>query len=222
MVPINLKWIHILPWINKSITLIEEGKMFSEISSNMRARMKVLEEIDNNDRINGTERLSRLRQIPPETGKFLALIASNCPMGNFIEIGTSAGYSTLWLSLAAKEKNIKIKTFELLEEKIKLAKETFAKCGISNLVELIEGDALINLKIINDISFCFIDCEKELYEKCWDLVSDKMLKNGFIIADNAISHYDSIKPMIDKALADDRFDCLIMPIGKGELVCRRK
>jgi hypothetical protein len=37
-----------------------------------------------------------------------------------------------------------------------------------------------------------------------------------------ISHYESLKPMIDKAKNDDRFDALVVPIGKGELVCRRK
>jgi len=196
--------------------------MFNEIPNNMLSQMKILENIDKNDRINGTERLKRLRQIPPETGKFLAILASNCPKGTFIEIGTSAGYSTMWLSLAAKDKNVKIKTFEILEEKIKLAEDTILKAGISDIVELIEGDALINLKAISDFSFCFIDCEKEIYEQCWDLVSNKIIKNGIIVADNAINHYDTIKPMLDKALNDNRFDSLIVPIGNGELICRRK
>jgi caffeoyl-CoA O-methyltransferase len=196
--------------------------MYTEISKNMQERMKFLEHIDKIDRNDGTERLKRLRQISPETGKFLALLASNCPRGKFIEIGTSAGYSTMWLSLAAKEKGVKIETYELLEEKIALAKETFKKSEISEYIELIEGDALTNLKNIHEISFCFIDCEKEIYEKCWDIVSDRVLKNGMIVADNAINHYDIIKPMIDKAMADERFDCLIVPIGKGELVCKRK
>jgi len=196
--------------------------MFNEVSIEMRARMKALEELDLIDRINGTKRFERLRQIPPETGKFLAMLAANCPPGDFIEIGTSAGYSTMWLSLAAKAKNHRIKTFELSEAKIKLAKETFSQSGISQIVELIEGDALAHLPLIQDFSFCFIDCEKELYEKCWDIVSGKILKNGYVIADNAASHFNDIKPMIEKAMADERFDCLLVPIGTGELVCRRK
>ncbi len=77
------------------------------MTENIKERMRVLEEIDKMDRINGTGRLKRLRQIPPETGEFLALLASGCPNGSFIEIGTSAGYSTMWISLAAKEKHIK-------------------------------------------------------------------------------------------------------------------
>jgi len=196
--------------------------MFNEISDNMKLRMSYLEEIDRKDRNDGTERLKRLRQIPPETGKFISLLASNCPQGEFIEIGTSAGYSTMWLSLAAKERNIKIKTFELLEEKIKVAKETFKLSEINDYVELIEGDALQNLNNIDNIAFCFLDCEKEIYEKCWDIISPKIIKNGLLIADNAISNYETVKPMIEKVLNDNKYDSLIVPIGKGELVCRKK
>jgi caffeoyl-CoA O-methyltransferase len=196
--------------------------MFSEISSQMKKRMNFLETLDTKDRNDGTERLKRLRQIPPETGKFISLLASNCPDGEYIEIGTSAGYSTMWLSLVAKDKSIKIKTYELLEEKIKLAKETFTQSNINNYIELIEGDAIHNIKKIDKVAFCFLDCEKEMYEECWDIISSKMVPNAVLIADNAINHYETIKPMIDKALNDNRFDCLVVPIGKGELVCRKK
>jgi predicted O-methyltransferase YrrM len=196
--------------------------MFNEISKEMSNRMRQLEEIDKIDRGNGTPRLERLRQIPPETGKFISLMAANCPKGEFVEIGTSAGYSTMWLSLAAKERNIRIKTFEILPEKIKLAKETFKTAGIGKYVDLIEGDFLELGKNIKNIAFCFLDAEKEIYEKCFDLVAPRMVKNGILIADNAIDHYNEIKPMMDKAEKDDRFDCLMVPIAKGEFICRRK
>jgi predicted O-methyltransferase YrrM len=196
--------------------------MFNEMSKEMLQRMEYLEAIDRKDRKDGTPRLQRLRQIPPETGKFIALIALNCPEGEFIEIGTSAGYSTMWLSLAARERNIKIRTYEILPEKVKLARETFKLAGIENYVELIEGDFLKEWEKLGDIAFCFLDAEKEVYERCFDIVSKKLVKNGFIVADNAVDHYDRIKSMIDKAENDTGFDCLTVPIGKGEFLCRKK
>jgi len=69
--------------------------------------------------------LQRLRQIPPDTGKFLALPATNAPEGIYIEIGTSAGYSTLWIPLACEMLGRTITTFEILPEKAKLVLETF-------------------------------------------------------------------------------------------------
>ena len=195
--------------------------MFENISAAMKSRMKFLEDIDIKDRTDGTGKLKRLRQIPAETGKFLALQAANCPLsGDFVEIGTSAGYSALWISLALS--NGKLKTFELLPEKINLAKETFLSAGVSNKIELIEGDFLNCHDVLGKISFCFIDCEKHLYEKCFDIVSEKMISGGMVICDNAINHYEALRSMMEKAEKDNRFDCLMVPIGKGEFICRRK
>jgi caffeoyl-CoA O-methyltransferase len=196
--------------------------MFSEITDHMYRRMRYLETLDAQDRQSAKTVLERLRQIPPETGKFLAMLACNCPQGNFIEIGTSAGYSTMWISLAARERNIKIKTFEILPEKYKLARETFSEAHIEQYVELISGDALEYLPEANDVSFCFLDAEKDVYERCWDLVADKMVPHGIFIADNAINHFNELRSMIKKVEADNRFDALIVPIGKGELLCIRK
>ena len=197
--------------------------MFSEITAAMKKRMEELESIDSKDRKDGTERSKRLRQIPPETGKFVALMAATAPKdGDWIEIGTSAGYSAMWIALAAKNAGKQVKTFEVLEEKVRLARETFAKAEVESQVDLIHGDFLDNQASIGKASFCFIDCEKHLYEECFDAIAPKVISGGLIVADNAINHYDALKSMIEKAEADERFDCLLVPIGKGEFVCRRK
>jgi predicted O-methyltransferase YrrM len=195
--------------------------MLHNIPELIQNRMKFLEKIDSEDRVDGTPRMQRLRQIPREIGKFLLILAASAPKGKFLEIGTSAGYSTMWIALACMERGNKIKTFEILEEKINLAKETFQQSGIEKIVELIEGDARDYLKDEKDIAFCFLDAEKEVYEDCYDLIVPNMLRGGILVADNAINHYETLKPMIDKALEDERVDALVVPIGKGELICRK-
>ena len=195
--------------------------MLHNIPEPVKNRMKYLENIDAEDRVDGTPRMERLRQIPPETGKFLSILAAGAPNGKFLEIGTSGGYSTMWITLACIERGIKIKTFEILEEKIKLAKETFRESKIANSVELVEGDARDYLRAEKNISFCFLDAEKEVYDDCYDLIIPNMVKGGLLVADNAINHYKVLKPMIEKALSDERVDALVVPIGKGELICRK-
>jgi len=111
-------------------------------------------------------------------------------------------------------------TFELLEEKIVLAKATFKEAEVEDLVQLVEGDALENLKSYNNLSFCFIDCEKEIYSDVYELVVPRMVTGGIIVIDNIISHGDSLKYFIENVLNDNRVDSVIVPIGKGELVCR--
>lgn len=195
--------------------------MFHNIPQPILDRMLYLEEIDARDRLDGTARMERLRQIPPETGRFLALIAACAPKGKYIEIGTSAGYSTLWLALACRQMGRKVTTFEILDEKAELAKETFKLAGVEDVVELIHGDALELLTEYKDIGFCFLDAEKEIYSDCYEAVVPNMVPGGILVADNAINHAETLQPMLNRALVDDRVDAMIVPIGKGELVCRK-
>lgn len=195
--------------------------MFYNIPQAIAKRMHYLERIDAEDREDGTPPSRRLRQIPAETGKFLALLAADAPEGTWIEIGTSAGYSTLWLTLGCQKAGAKIITFEWQAEKAKLAAETFKSAGVETMVELIIGDAREYLENYKDVSFCFLDAEKELYQDCYEAVIPNMVSGGLLVADNAISHRDELQDMLDRALNDHRVDALIVPIGKGELVCRK-
>ena len=195
--------------------------MFHKIPEVIKKRMKYLEELDAQDRLDGTTRMERLRQIPPETGKFISILAASAPKGEFLEIGTSAGYSALWIALACQLNGNKLYTFEIRKNKAELARETFELTDLKDFIELIEGDARDYIPNYKNISFCFLDAEKEVYEDCYDLVIPNMVRGGILVADNAINHYKMLKPMLDKALADERVDALIVPIGKGELVCRK-
>lgn len=195
--------------------------MFHDIPKAIEERMRHLVSIDEKDRMDGTPAERRLRQIPPETGKFIALLAATAPEGAYLEIGTSGGYSTLWLALACKELGRKLITFELLEEKACLARETFRAAGVEEIVKLITGDAREYLHNYKDISFCFLDADKEVYHDCYEKIVPNLVKGGLLVADNAISHKEMLTPMLERALTDERVDALVVPIGSGVLVCRK-
>jgi predicted O-methyltransferase YrrM len=195
--------------------------MFHDIPDQILARMRHLEQIDARDRADGTRRLERLRQIPPEAGKFITMLAAGAPEGRYIEIGTSAGYSALWLALACRARGRKLTTFEVLEEKGAMARETFHLAGVEDVVELVVGDARKHLPVLSDIAFCFLDAEKEVYSDCYEAIVPKLVAGGILVADNAINHAETLRPMLDRALSDDRVDAIVVPVGKGELFCRR-
>ena len=195
--------------------------MFHNIARPVLERMRVLQDIDAADRVDGTPRMQRLRQIPPDTGQFLAILAAEAPEGAMIEIGTSAGYSTLWLALACQANNRRLITFEILPDKAALARETFRAAQVSHLIELVEGDALEHLPSMGEVAFCFLDAEKEIYADCYEAVVPNLVPSGLLVADNAINHRETLQPMLDRALSDPRVDAVIVPIGHGELVCRR-
>lgn len=195
--------------------------MFHSMTKAIRARMAHLESIDARDRHDGTSRMERLRQIPPETGRFIALLAAAAPEGDIIEIGTSAGYSTLWLALAALETDRRVITFECLPEKAALARETFRDASVEATVTLIEVDARDHLADYPKIACCFLDAEKEVYLDCYKAMIPNLVPGGILLADNAINHAKTLQPMLDHALSDPRVDALVVPIGKGVLCCRK-
>jgi predicted O-methyltransferase YrrM len=196
--------------------------VFHDIPESIHQKMEELEKRDAADRIDGTAQLDRLRQIPPETGRFLALLAASAPEGAWIEIGTSVGYSALWLALACRERGQTLTTFEILASKSVMAEETIAVAGVSDVVTLVEGDFLTHVDRVADIGFCFLDAEKEVYGSCYEAVVPRLIPGGLLVADNAISHRATLQPMLDAALSDPRIDALVVPIGKGELVCRKR
>jgi predicted O-methyltransferase YrrM len=196
--------------------------MFEAISPAMLARMQELEAIDLRDRTDGTPQSKRLRQVSSDTGRFLALLAASAPAGPCVEIGTSAGYSTLWLALAARTTGRRVTTFETDPAKCELARSTFAAAGVSDIIDLIPGDALAHLANYSGIGFCFLDAEKDIYAPCFDLVVPRMVAGGLLVADNAISHQADLRPMLDRAMRDPRVDSVLVPIGTGDLVCRKK
>jgi caffeoyl-CoA O-methyltransferase len=195
--------------------------MFHTIPEPLLKRMHELEERDAADRLNGTPHLQRLRQIPQETGRFLVLLCATAPAGQVLEIGTSAGYSSLWLSLACQQRGDQLTTFEVLPEKVALARETFRSAEVEPLARLVQGDARQMLNDYQEVAFCFLDAEKDVYMDCYELLVPNLVPGGLLTVDNVISHADELQPFIERATSDPRLDAIVVPIGKGVLVGRK-
>ncbi len=195
--------------------------MFHDIPAAIVERMAFLEAIDAQDRLDGTPKVARLRQIPPETGRFLSLLAASAPPGRVVEIGTSGGYSGLWLSLACRQRGDRLTTFDSDVEKSRRAQETFAAAGVLEHVQVVLGDARQHLPGLDGIAFCFLDVEKDIYGECYELVVPRLAPGGFFVADNAISHQEELGDFVQQVRSDTRVDALVVPIGKGLLVCRK-
>ncbi|MGW8251919.1 MAG: O-methyltransferase [Anaerolineales bacterium] len=195
--------------------------MFHDIPRPILERMAYLETIDARDRQDGTPRARRMRQVTPETGRFIAIMAVAAPRGEMVEIGTSAGYSGLWLSLACRQRGDRLTTFDMDPYKVRLACETFRQAGVEDVVQVMEGDARQHLAEFAQLALCFMDAEKDLYAEVYELVVPRLVPGGLFLADNAISHQEELGSFIERALSDSRVDGLVVPIGKGVLLCRK-
>ncbi len=181
--------------------------MFHDIPEAVLKRMRELEARDVTDREDGTPHLQRLRQIPPVTGKFLALLCASAPKGGVLEVGTSGGYSSLWLSLACKERGDHLTTFEILEEKVARANETFQAAEVSEQIQLIHGDARQVIAGYADVAFCFLDAEKDVYLDVYEKALPNFVPGGILAADNIISHANELAGFV----AQPRATCALIP-----------
>lgn len=195
--------------------------MFHDIPVAVQERMAFLEAVDARDRLDGTPKAQRLRQIPPETGKLLALLAACAPPGEVLEVGTSGGYSSLWLGLACRQRGDRLTTFELAADKAELARRNIQQAGMQAVIQVVRGDARQLLAQSRQVAFCFIDIEKEHYQACYESVVPNLVSGGLLCADNAISHAEELAPFLNRVFSDPRVDALVVPVGKGVLLCRK-
>jgi len=128
--------------------------------------------------------------IPRETGEFLNFLIKIKNPKKILEIGTSNGYSTIFIA----SNRVEVFTIEQDKEKIKLAKENFKKANLKN-IKILEGNALEILKNLKDkFDFVFIDATKREYLKYFKLI--KLNKDAMIIADNIITHKEKLDEYI--------------------------
>lgn len=188
--------------------------MFHDISANMQQVMRALEE--------ETERnQSALRSVSIDVGRSLALLAMSAPQGTFLELGSSGGYSSLWLSLAARARGITLTTVELDEKKVALVRENISRAGVAGSVQAVHGDALDYAGRFEEIGFCFSDLQPpELNARVYEKVVPRLVPGGLLVIDNVTSPRIQ-RGLLDRAENDARVDCVLLPFPKGDLICRK-
>jgi caffeoyl-CoA O-methyltransferase len=191
-----------------------EAPVFHDISAEMRQVMRQLEE--------ETERnQSALRSVSTDVGRCLALLALSAPKGALLELGSSAGYSSLWLSLAARARGAKLTTVELNEQKVAYARENITRAGAADWVQAIHGDALDYATRLDEIAFCFSDLQPpENNAKVYEKVVPRLLAGGLLVIDNVTSPRLQTE-LLERAEQDPRIDSVLLPFPKGDLICRR-
>jgi predicted O-methyltransferase YrrM len=185
--------------------------------SNLQEVMRELEARDCAERAAGLPSAQRMRALVPEAGQFISIIIRAGGMRRILEIGTSHGYSTLWLASAAQAIGGHVDTLELSPERFAAAREHFQRAGLSDAITQQQGDAkqlLLNME--GPYEFIFIDAEKDDYEDYLDLTLGKAAQGGIIMADNVLSHADQLGHYVEKAQHTAGLLSVTVPVGRGE------
>jgi predicted O-methyltransferase YrrM len=185
--------------------------------------MRSLEARDAADRVDGTPQAERLRAISPEVGAFLRLLVEATGARTIVEVGTSSGYSSLWLALGAGRTGGHVTTFDVDPAKVEIARTTFAEAGVEALVESRLEDGVAGLREhAGTADIVFLDAEKDDYLRALEPAIEALRPGGLLVADNLTSHASDLAPFREAALGDPRLEGLVVPIGRGELVAVRR
>ena len=163
------------------------------------------------------DRLQRYRNIEAESAQLLSQFIRMQQAKTILEIGTSTGYSTLWLAEAAQATHGQVITLEIDATRSAEAKRHVTELELSEVVSFWVVDAADYLKEAQETyDFILLDAERNAYENYWpDLKRLIKPKGGVLIIDNVISHAAEVKPLLSLIKKDSTFMSTILPVGAG-------
>ena len=167
----------------------------------------------------GPSRDELLLSVGEDVARFLHLLITGCGARSVLEVGTSYGYSTLWLADAVRETGGRLTTLESAPYKADHAREALGRAGLAAQVDFRVGDALeIIPGLEGPFDFVLLDLWKNLYIPCLDLCLPKLAPGAIVVADNML-HPPMNRPEALKYRAAVRrkkeLTTVLIPIGQG-------
>lgn len=162
--------------------------------------------------------------IPRKTAVLINTFIKMMGAKEVLEIGTSNGYSGIWIAKALKQTGGRLTTIEYYDKRQSVAIENFKKCGVDDIVRPLQGSACDILEALGPnekFDFVFIDANKREYVKYFELVKPHLTEKALIVADNITSHAEKVQTFIDAVDADDDFQYEIVEVPGGILVAYR-
>lgn len=161
----------------------------------------------------------KLWQIPRTSAEVLKSFALASRSKVILELGTSAGYSAIWLASAVREFDGKVYTVELAKPKIEMARKYFKKAKLDKFIEQIEGKISEVLeKWDQEIDFIFLDADKQNYFAYIKQFEPFLKKGSVIIADNVSDFGHLMKDYLDYVSKDSKYYSFLLDIDHGLMI----
>ena len=186
------------------------------LDDRVRAVLARLEREDAEERARGVPASERARQVTPATGRFLFSVVAPQTDCEVLEIGGSRGYSTIWLATGVRYLGGRVLSLEHDQQKVEAWRANVADAGIGDWADLVEGDAFETLPAIDDVfDVVFLDAEKDDYERLFDIARTKLEPGALIVADNVLSHEETLGAYSRARQADPTLESVTVPLDRG-------
>lgn len=168
------------------------------------------------------ERGKKMLNLEPETAQFLHILLRSSRRTRLLEIGTSNGYSTIWLAWAMSLTGGGVVSIDRDADKQALADANLQRVGLREVVDLRCGDATaIVADLPGPFDCVFFDADRYSATAQLSLLMPKLLPDALILADNVISHPTEIAAYLRALEALPDFERVVLPVGKGLSVAYR-
>jgi predicted O-methyltransferase YrrM len=196
------------------------GEVKTEIQAKDASEKKILDVLDDLDK----NQRRGMMNVPVQDGRLLRLLAESINAKHVVEIGTSNGYSGIWICLALRKTGGKLTTHEIDEGRAKLARENFKRAGVEKMVTLVFGDAHKEVTKIKDpIDMVFLDADKAGYVDYLKKLLPLVKPGGLIVGHNVRSQAGSMKPFLDAIKTDKNLETMFFHMyGTGVSVTMKK
>ena len=177
---------------------------------------KIYQEFKQHD-ASQSDRIARYRNIESESAELLNILIRAKQAKNILEIGTSTGYSTLWLANVAKATGGHVTTLEIDEARTNIAKANAFSFELNEWIDFKVTDAKAYLnECADEFDFILVDAERDAYCDYW-LDLQRLLKanGGLMIVDNVISHAHEVEKFIEVVKQHPSFISTTLAVGAG-------
>jgi predicted O-methyltransferase YrrM len=182
----------------------------------IRKLLKQLEELGTTHDAREPEHARKMLNLEPETANLVSILARNSGARRALEIGTSNGYSTIWLAASIGPEGGRVVSIDRSPDKQKMARENLSRAGLLEHVDLQCGDAT---EVVGTLSgpfdFVFFDADRKSAPAQLALLLPKLDPKALVLADNALSHRAEIADYIATVESLKQFQHVVVPIGKG-------
>ncbi|HEX5618160.1 MAG TPA: class I SAM-dependent methyltransferase [Solirubrobacteraceae bacterium] len=161
------------------------------------------------------DRVARYRNLEPDSAELLGVLVKATAPRRILELGTSNGYSTIWLADAAEATGAQLVSVEIDSARTEQARRSLERAGLR--AALIEGDAGLVLRESGDGAwdFVFLDAERPAYAGYWPDLVRVLAPGALLVIDNVISHAEQVEEVTALIEAEPAVTTALVPIGAG-------
>lgn len=162
------------------------------------------------------DRQRRRRNLEPDAAAWLWWHVQAVAATRVVEIGTSNGYSTIWLADAVGRTGGRLTSVDVADQTE--ARGNLDRAGVTAELVTADGGAWLGARPPGSVDLLFLDAERSRYAGWWPAIRTALRPGGSLVVDNAVSHVEQVAPLAELLRAEPGWATALVPLGKGQLV----